>query len=174
MPERGIDGFKGWRSDIVTTTMQKLPESVRTLWRRVAVLRALLVTAMAAVLTLGAVSELDDLSTLVWALPVAAFLIMLSVGWWWANAKWQAWSFELNHRWVTASRGVFTRRTVTIPRNRVQTVTTNNGPLDRYLNLTTVTIHTAGIGAPNLLIPHLEDDVAQWLRAELGVGVGSA
>jgi len=154
--------------------MQKLPESVRTLWRRIAVLRALLVTAVVTAITFGAASELDELTSLVWVLPVAAFALMLGVGLWWATAKWQAWSFELNRLWITASRGVFTKRTVTIPRNRVQTVTTNNGPLDRYLNLTTVTIHTAGIGAPNLLIPHLEDEVAQWLRAELGVGVGSA
>jgi membrane protein YdbS with pleckstrin-like domain len=60
--------------------------------------------------------------------------------------------------------------TATIPRNRVQTLTSENGPIDRLLGLTSVTVHTAGAGAPNLSIPHLEDATVEWLRGELARG----
>lgn len=145
-----------------------LPESVRTLWRRIAIGRAVLVGLFAFAITALA---RGDMSPLVFAFPLGLTLVTFGIGWWWANARWRSWSFDLSARWISATWGVWTRRTVTIPRNRVQTVTTNDGPIDRLLNLQTITIHTAGGASPNLNIPHLEVTTVQWLREQLGQGV---
>lgn len=67
--------------------------------------------------------------------------------------------------------GIFSQRVATVPRNRVQTVTTSDGPIDRALNLSSINIHTAGAASPNLHIPHLEGTTVAYLRQELGQGV---
>lgn len=115
----------------------------------------------------------DTVGAAAYAILAGLTLVVFGVGWWWANARWESWSFDLTPRWITATWGVWNRRTVTIPRNRVQTVTTNDGPIDRFLDLTTITIHTAGAASPNLNIPHLEVETVSWLRSELGQGVAA-
>lgn len=153
--------------------MHGLPKSVRTLWRQIAVGRAVLLGVVVGVLTAGTRAE-TDAGALWFLLPIVVTLLVGALGWWWATAKWRSWGFDLTNRWITASWGVVQRHTVTLPRNRVQTVTTGNGPIDRFLSLTSITIHTAGAGSPNLAIPHLEDATVAWLRTELGQGVVSA
>lgn len=102
--------------------------------------------------------------------PVVLGGMSAGLGWWLATLRYRSWRFEVNDEWVQARWGVVTHRTATIPRNRVQTVTSQNGPVDRILGLTSVVIHTAGAGAPNLSIPHLGDATVDWLRQELARG----
>lgn len=103
-------------------------------------------------------------------LPVLLAALAGVAAWWLADLKYRAWRFELTDEWVQARWGVLTHHSATIPRNRIQTVTSQNGPIDRLLGLTSVTIHTAGAGAPNLAIPHLDDATVEWLRHELARG----
>lgn len=102
--------------------------------------------------------------------PATLGLILLALGFLVSGIRYRAWGFELTDDWVRAQWGVLIHRTATIPRNRVQTLTSENGPLDRLLGLTSVTVHTAGAGAPDLAIPHLEDGTVEWLRSELARG----
>ncbi len=102
--------------------------------------------------------------------PVLVAAATGGVGWLVASARYRGWGFELNDEWISGRWGVIGRHRATIPRNRVQTVTSENGPVDRFLGLTSVTVHTAGAGAPNLSIPHLDDDTVEWLRHELARG----
>lgn len=149
---------------------QGLPTSVLKLWRQFAIGRAVFIAFVLALIVLAVRAE-TDAGGAWYLIPLGALLLSGALGWLWATAKWRAWSWELTGRWVTASWGVLRRRTVTIPRNRVQTVTTDNGPIDRMLDLTSITIHTAGAGAPNLSVPHLSDTTVEWLREQLGQGV---
>lgn len=103
--------------------------------------------------------------------PIAIAALILAIGLPVATLRYRSWQFQLTDEWIKAQWGVVTRHTATIPRNRVQTLTSENGPIDRFLGLTSVTVHTAGAGAPNLSIPHLEDATVEWLREELGRGV---
>lgn len=98
-------------------------------------------------------------------------VIAMAAGWKWGTARWQSWTYELTTRWVTASWGVLSRHTTTIPRNRVQSVTTEAGPLDNLFGLTSVKVHTAGV--EDLRIPHVHAATVDWLKAELGQGVAS-
>jgi membrane protein YdbS with pleckstrin-like domain len=149
--------------------VQPLPDSVRRLWRLTAVGTGAATVAFALIADLSSRTVLDPPVPPV-VVPVLLGAAVGAVGWWWATVRYRSWRFELTDEWVRARWGVVTHRTATIPRNRVQTVTSQNGPIDRILGLTSVVIHTAGIGAPNLAIPHLADDTVEWLRHELARG----
>lgn len=147
--------------------MQPLPPSVRRLWQMVALSTGIgLVVALAAI-ELAVRRQVDDVPGPALLVPVTAGAVVGGLAFTWAGLAYRAWRFELTDAWVRASWGVVQHYTATVPRNRVQTLTSHNGPLDRLLGLTTITIHTAGAGSPNVSIPHLEDTTVEWLRGEL-------
>ncbi|MEZ5411158.1 MAG: PH domain-containing protein [Acidimicrobiales bacterium] len=150
--------------------MQPLPPSVRYLWRALA-----LAAGVVTLVGLGAVEvvarrRLDGVPGPILVAPVVAGVAVGTMGWGLATVRHRSWRFELTEAWFQARWGVVTHHCATVPRNRVQTLTTHNGPLDRILGLTSVTIHTAGAGAPNVSIPHLDDATVDWLRGELAHG----
>lgn len=149
--------------------VQPLPIAVRRLWRAIAV-----VEGIAAFLVLITVETLlarqVDLPWPPVVIPLAAGALIVGIGWPMATLRYRFWRFQLTDHWIQARWGVLNRHSATIPRNRIQTLTSENGPIDRFLGLTSVTVHTAGSGAPNLSIPHLEDPTVEWLREELARG----
>ena len=149
--------------------MQPLPISVRRLWRLGAIGLGF---GLAVVGGMFDVLSHDRLGSPVPSLlvPLIVAIVVGGVGWLMAGLRYRAWRFELTEEWIQARWGVVTRHCATIPRNRVQTLTSENGPVDRLLGLTSVTVHTAGAGAPNLSIPHLDDRTVEWLRGELARG----
>jgi len=154
--------------------MQPLPNSVQRLWRLAAVLSGTLLFVGMAVADLLA-SEYGDVSLPgpVLVLPAIIGLVVGWLGWLLAGARWRSWGYEITDEWIAAKWGIFRQQVATVPRNRVQTVTTVDGPIDRALNLSSLNVHTAGLAAPNLHIPHLEDATVAFLRSELGSGVGA-
>ncbi len=150
--------------------MQPLPASVRRLWRLTAAGQALVVLLILGAVEVG-LRRGFDLPVPPAVVPVAVAALALALGVVLADARYRGWRFELTDEWIQARWGVIGRHSATIPRNRVQTLTSENGPIDRLLGLTSVTIHTAGAGAPNLSIPHLDDGTVEWLRRELARGV---
>lgn len=102
--------------------------------------------------------------------PVVAAVVVMALGLGIAQVRYRTWRYHLDTESVAARWGVITHRSAVVPRNRVQTVTTADGPIDRFLGLTTLTVHTAGAAAPNLTIPHLDDATVDWLRQELAGG----
>lgn len=150
--------------------MEKLPTSVRTLWRLGGLITGTLIGAGVA----GAIVVmvvLNDLSTVLLALAALLFLGTIGLWVWWADVRYRNWGWLITDRWIEAKHGVLARHRVVIPRNRIQTVTTNSGPVDRMLDLETITVHTAGAGAPNLTIPHLTTATVTRIRSSLGHGV---
>ncbi len=151
--------------------MQPLPISVRRLWRIAGLaVGGVIFAAIALVDILIRVYEDTSLPgpPLVLALVIGGGIGL--AGWWIASAKWRAWGYEITEDWIAAKWGILKRHVATVPRNRVQTVTTVDGPIDRALNLSSLNVHTAGLASPNLHIPHLEDSTVAYLRSELGQG----
>ncbi len=151
--------------------LRPLPTSVLTLWRGIAG-----GAALAVVLVLGGLGLFVALSDRVtggpqarWVFAAAAGvgIVILLSGFLVASVRYRRWGFALDETGVRAAWGVLIHRSAIVPRNRVQTVTTEDGPLDRMLGLTTLTVHTAGAHAPNLVIPHLDRETVAWLQAEL-------
>lgn len=149
--------------------VQPLPLAVRRLWRAIAVVEAVVTFIALGAADIALAGSVDPPWPPV-IFPAVIALLMVSVGWPMATLRYRYWRFQLTDEWIQARWGVINRHTATIPRNRIQTLTSENGPIDRLLGLTSVTIHTAGAGAPNLSIPHLEDPTVEWLRGELARG----
>jgi membrane protein YdbS with pleckstrin-like domain len=151
--------------------VQPLPISVRRIWRI-----AGLAAGATIFLALGAADFLNDrygeqtVPGPLFAIPAVLGLMVGALGWWLGTARWRSWGYEITEDWIAAEWGILKRQVATVPRNRVQTVTTVDGPIDRALNLSSLNVHTAGLASPNLHIPHLEDVTVAYLRAELGQG----
>jgi membrane protein YdbS with pleckstrin-like domain len=145
-----------------TVAIHPLPRSILVLWRAGAGLFALVLIAAAAV---GgwAIGETVATVLLLAAAVVVGVLTVIVV-----ELRFRSWRWGLDRRWVEQCSGVIVRRTQLVPRSRVQTLTTRTGPVDRWLGLSSIVVHTAGTHTPNLVIPHLRADDASRLRAELG------
>lgn len=141
---------------------ESLPPSIRKLWLLVALAEALILVIVAVVIGVA----VDDLFVLVAAVGTAIVLGGLRV--WMAERRYRNWRWGVDERWVERSSGVFIKTTQVVPRNRVQTLTTRTGPIDRRLDLSSIIVHTAGTHTPNLVIPHLDATTTERLRAELG------
>jgi membrane protein YdbS with pleckstrin-like domain len=150
--------------------VQQLPESVRTLWRVGGLLTGLLFALLIGGAILGGLIALDAPASL-FAVPAVVGLAIVGLSIWWAGVRYRNWGWQITEGWIEAKHGVIGRHRIVIPRNRIQTVTTNSGPVDRMLDLETITVHTAGAGAPNLTIPHLSTATVTRIRDELGHGV---
>lgn len=150
--------------------MEQLPASVRNLWRLGGALTGAVVGGIVAV-AISTVVVVNDLPDLLLAAAAALFFGAVALWVWWADVRYRNWGWQITDRWVEAKHGVVGRHRVVIPRNRIQTVTTNSGPVDRMLDLETITVHTAGAGAPNLTIPHLTTATVARIRSSLGHGV---
>lgn len=102
---------------------------------------------------------------------VAVGLVPLAFGWWWARKAFESWRIEVDDERIRVDHGVVIHQSAFVPRTRIQHVSTQQGPLQRSFDLTSLTMHTAGARTPNIEIPHLHTDVAEQLRHEL-VGDG--
>ncbi len=94
-------------------------------------------------------------------------ILGLVAGLWWTGRSYRAWRYSLSPDRLRVEHGVITTRSAVLPRSRVQHVSTERGPLQRWLGLVTLTVHTAGANTPNVSIPHLMDADADAIRQEL-------
>ena len=150
--------------------MNQLPVSVKKLWRIGGGISGGIMAFVPAA-ALGTATTVLDWPAVMYGSMLVPVIIGAVVGVWWAGVKYQNWCWQITDSWIEAKHGVVGRHRVVIPRNRIQTVTTNSGPIDRMLDLETITVHTAGAGAPNLTIPHLGTSTVQDIRVALGQGV---
>ena len=141
---------------------ERLPLSILKLWRVVVGIETVVLLAVA--IAVGIVASLPALL----AGLVVGVLGFESLRWWMVTLRYRYWRWGLDDQWIERHSGVVVRRTQLVPRSRVQTLTTRSGPLDRWLGLSSIVVHTAGTATPNLTIPHLDQAAADHLRAELG------
>lgn len=141
---------------------EELPPSIRTLWR----VGALAFSAVVAIAT-ALIGLLADVAWLAIVGPAVA-LVLVALRWWVIDLRYANWRWGVDDRWVERRSGVLVRTTQVVPRSRIQTLTTRTGPIDRWLGLSSIVVHTAGTHAPNLVIPHLDGPTADRLRTELG------
>lgn len=101
---------------------------------------------------------------LAWAL---VYLALLAFTWWWTGAWWERARWRLDQRGMLIRQGVFWRREVSIPRSRVQHTDVTQGPLDRYLDLARLVIHTAGTHNASVTLAGLRHEDALAARDHL-------
>lgn len=101
-----------------------------------------------------------------WGLPVAVMLVAFFA---WRFSKVKPWCaayrFALREHDLLVTEGLFQRELVSIPYGRIQTVSVNDGPLDRRWGLANVSVNTAS--DKDVTIPGLPNAEAAELRDEL-------
>jgi membrane protein YdbS with pleckstrin-like domain len=80
------------------------------------------------------------------------------------DLKWRSWRYEIRETEIDLQHGVIFKRRTLIPMVRVQHVDTNQGPLMRKYNLSSVTFSTA---AGNHEIPALHNELADQVRDQI-------
>ena len=64
-------------------------------------------------------------------------------------------------------RGVIFRKDTVVPFGRVQHIDVNQGPLERYYGIATLTLHTAGTHNASVDLPGLDEKLAREMREEI-------
>jgi hypothetical protein len=93
------------------------------------------------------------------------FLFVVSV--WYPWLAWERWGYLVREEELLIRRGVVVRAVTAIPLNRIQHVDSRQGPIEQWLGLARLQIHTAsGIGGDGM-IPGLQLPIAESLRDRL-------
>jgi len=140
---------------------QRLPASARAYWRT-----ALAAQAVVPVVVAMALAELwDGLGVPSW-LPLAVVLVLaLAIVVVVPEVRWRRWRYEVREEEIDLRHGVWSVRRTLVPIRRVQHVDTRSSALQGWLDLATVSFHTAA-GATE--IPALTRDEAELVRRRVG------
>jgi membrane protein YdbS with pleckstrin-like domain len=147
--------------------LRLLHPRVRLLWRLGSGIRAVVWTAGAAALEHwgpGRVPFPDFLPPGALTAGVAVFwtLVLLIL----PGLRYRRWRYALRDADLWIRRGILVHQVSVIPYRRLQFVDTRQGPLERWLGLTELVVHTAAPGTSGL-IPGLESEEAESLRERL-------
>lgn len=136
---------------------QSLAPRVLTLWRAGAVVPI-------GLLALPAVAVAAGLGGAVWAAPVVVVLLgAVTIGVL-PGARYRRWHWRMTHRALELEHGVVIHRVRALPYFRIQHIDVEHGPLDRWLGLARLEVHTASVTAT---LPGLPADQAPGIRAAL-------
>ncbi len=100
------------------------------------------------------------------AAVVVALLVVTAAVWGGLRGRYRSWSYTEREDDLIVSRGLLVRRLSVIPYGRMQFLDVTAGPVDRWLGLATVQLHTAA-ATTDACIPGLELTEAQRLRDRL-------
>jgi membrane protein YdbS with pleckstrin-like domain len=149
----------------VTTNFLPFPPSARTLlvFRYGIVAAFFAVLAAAPAIAIGlATNALAGLAFwLVFTIAIAIF------AWWWSGMVYHCRTWRKTEGTVELRNGVIWKRHTMLPRNRVQNVTINSGPIRRRFGLVTVVVHSAGATTPNITLEGFPAANGEALQAEL-------
>lgn len=81
-------------------------------------------------------------------------------------------AYALRQKDILYRSGLFWRKTVILPFNRIQHSEVNHGPIDRIYGLASLKLFTAGGSASDLTIPGLLDDDAHKLKDFIALKTG--
>lgn len=119
------------------------------------------------------------------AIGVSATLMINSVLWWiiglelivvaiiylliflYQGAAYKYFSYAMDDFGLYINRGVFWRRKIIVPRNRVQHTDVMQGPIERRYHLAELIVHTAGTRNASVKLPGILHKDAEALRESL-------
>lgn len=110
-------------------------------------------------------NDAEGLPLIASMLAVAVLLQLLAAGY--ARAAWRRTRYRLDEDGLLIQRGVFWRSETRVARSRVQHTDIDHGPIDRWLGLADLRVHTAGTRLSSVRLGGLSDAQAQALRDAL-------
>lgn len=84
-----------------------------------------------------------------------------------STAAFRRFSYAMNDHGLYINRGVFWRKKIVVPRNRVQHTDVTQGPLERKFELSELIVHTAGTRNASVKLPGIFFKDAEALRESL-------
>jgi membrane protein YdbS with pleckstrin-like domain len=156
-PDRGPD-------PIIPAGDQPLAPRVVTLWRAGGALPML-------VLLLVTVAIGAAIGGLGWLVPLAMLVLAVVVVGVLPSLRYRRWRWRMTGRALELEHGVVNRQVRALPYFRIQHIDVEHGPLDRWLGLARLEVHTASVTAT---LPGLAADDAPGIRAALLQLAGSA
>lgn len=100
-------------------------------------------------------------------LAAALALLLQLLAWLYSGARFNRTRFALDVDGLLIQRGVFWYSETRVPRSRVQHTDINRGPIDRWLGLAELKVHTAGTRLAAVALSGLGEDQARRLRNAL-------
>ena len=134
-----------------------------------------LITARRITLGMGALLEIAVLITLwllpgvpMWVAAVATAVVVVSFiwSWWLIGRRVRSYGYAERADDLLVVSGILVRRLVIVPYGRMQMVDLTAGPIDRWLGIATVQLHTAA-ATTDATIPGLPPEDAAALRDRL-------
>ncbi|MFY8133590.1 MAG: PH domain-containing protein, partial [Aquimonas sp.] len=100
-------------------------------------------------------------------LLLAAFMTLQIAAFLFARASYRRTRYALDAEGLLIQRGVIWQSETRVPRSRVQHTDLNRGPIDRWLGLAELRVHTAGTRLAAVSLGGLCEDEARRLRNDL-------
>jgi len=97
-------------------------------------------------------------------LGIWLFYVLLFI---YIGAYYRHFGYAMNDHGLYINRGVFWRKKIVVPRNRVQHTDVTQGPLERKFELSELVVHTAGTRNASVRLPGILFDDAEILRESL-------
>ncbi|ABC64811.1 PH domain-containing protein [Erythrobacter litoralis] len=97
--------------------------------------------------------------------PVLLFAILLV--WRMPHRRFSARGYAMSDDRLRVVRGILFRSDTVVPFGRVQHIDVDRGPLERYFDLATLTLHTAGSHNASVNLPGLQHERALAMREEI-------
>ncbi len=81
--------------------------------------------------------------------------------------RYQARGYDMSTDRLRVVRGILFRSDTVVPFGRVQHIDVNQGPLERFYDIATLTLHTAGMHGAKVELPGLQHSLAMEMREEI-------
>jgi len=103
----------------------------------------------------------------IYALVVFVLWTIFAISYWHNGAAFKHFSYAMTDYGLYINQGVFWRRKIIVPRNRVQHTDVIQGPLERKFDLAQLVVHTAGTRNASVKLPGISHETAERLRESL-------
>jgi membrane protein YdbS with pleckstrin-like domain len=98
--------------------------------------------------------------------PVGLAVLSVAVRTWYVNAAYRVWRYRFGAESLEIRYGVFWKRTSSMPYHRLQQVDVGQGPLERWLGMSTVQLRSAA-ATTDATIPGIADEEVGEIRTRL-------
>jgi len=103
----------------------------------------------------------------IYGLIIAGIWVLFTLIFWHQGAAFRHFSYAMSDYGLYINQGVFWRRKIIVPRNRVQHTDVIQGPLERKFGLAQLVVHTAGTRNASVKLAGISHDTAEELRESL-------
>jgi membrane protein YdbS with pleckstrin-like domain len=141
--------------------LRSIHPAIKKVWRFSALVSSIVLTIPAVVAVGVGISWAYSLIAVVGGVLLFVGMAML------ADRQYAAWGYDLTDRELIARWGVVWRTARYIPRDAIQHVDVNQGPVDRRNGLAQIQVYTAAAATAAVTIPGLPLEEANALRGQL-------